>query len=138
MNIRYLTRCSNVAAHYPPRLYARGRDFVGLTALISIKANGTPRFFSRFCSFRFNLLTLGSIELACRFFTCQAAICHRRVSTRRVLSKSAPVTKRSRWHKDIPTTIKKSLDSAALLPVRASIVKRKTLRLPFSVRYHMA
>jgi len=43
---------------------------------------------------------------------------HRRVSARHVLSKSAPVTERFRWHKDIPTTIKKSLDSVALLLAR--------------------
>jgi len=77
-----------------------------------------PHFFPRFCSFG-EPFTLGSISLSLLFFfyTCSLPATHAIVEfqARHVLSKSAPVTERFRWHKDIPTTIKKSLDSVALL-----------------------
>jgi len=70
-----------------------------------------PRFFSRFCPRR-PLYPLSVRSLSFSFFPC-TAICHRRVSVRRVPSKSMSVTG---WHKDIPTMIKKSL---SFLPARA-------------------
>lgn len=82
-----------------------------------------PRFPSRFCSFEG-----GRASPSLPFFYTRAV-----VEFQRGASFRNPRQRRGRFrrHKDIPTTIKKSLDSVALLHAP---LKRKTLRLPFSAR----
>lgn len=117
----------------PQTRLVRGRDFIALTR---IKANVSPSILFSFLFFRHPVHPPGSISPLFFFsHVIRPPAVHRRRVSARPFEIHASDAEGSRWHKDIPTTIKKSLDSAALLLVRASTLKRKTLRLPFSVRH---